>query len=88
MPDNGQTFLDSMNNEDREKLVVLTKSFATAEDLKRFIKMSQTVHNEQERRKWAWDIMKKTAAAIVLFAAAIAAVRNGMAGDWWGGGSR
>lgn len=78
-----QDFLNDLNTADAAKLQVLLRQFATAEDMADFFKMTREVHKEQDRRRWVWDILKKTAAAIVLFAGAVTAVWNLM-GTWWG----
>ena len=63
--DVNQEFMN-LSERDREKIMVLMRSFATGEDLAAFIAMTQAVHKEQEHRAWAWGVIKKVAAGIVL----------------------
>lgn len=74
-------WLEEFNTNDRNKITVLVRSFTTPEDLEKFITQTQEVHRETARRAWAWDIVKKVAAAIVLLAAAATAIKNFIAAD-------
>lgn len=81
MPDHD--WLGELNENDQQKIIALVRSFATPDDLQSFIKTSQETHREQERRAWAWDMVKKFAAALILIGGAIAAAKNIITSEWF-----
>jgi 2-phosphoglycerate kinase len=82
-PDEMDRVYNLLSERDREKVDVILRSFATGEDLAAFIEMTQAVHKEQAHRAWAWGVVKKTAALIVLLGGAMGVIKAGLSPEWF-----